>query len=223
MYNVFIGWDLHEIDAWHVLAHSIYRHASAPVSITPIIKSQVPLRRATDLRQSTEFSFSRFLVPWMAGYQGPSLFMDCDMMVTDDIVKLFKQFDNKYSLQVVKHDYECSTTTKFLDQVQSPYKRKNWSSVMLFNSPKCAHLTPIVVNTSSGMYLHQFGWLDDSEIGELTPEWGHLVGEYEVPEKVPANIHWTLGGPWFIDYSDTEYADLWFEEKDLMNATNERY
>jgi hypothetical protein len=223
MYRVFIGWDKHEVDAWHVLAHSIYRHASAPISITPIIKHQCPMSRDTEPEESTEFSFSRFLTPWLADFDGPALFMDCDMMVTDDIVKLFQQFNERYAVQVIKHDYECSTARKFLDQVQSPYAKKNWSSVMLFNATKCTYLSPVVVNATSGMFLHQFGWCDESEVGELTPEWGHLVGEYARPDRVPCNIHWTLGGPWFMDYEDTEYANLWFAEKDLMNSSNKRY
>ena len=223
MYRVFIGWDPHEIDAWHVLAHSIYRHASAPVSIAPIMRNQLPYsREKTDL-ESTEFSMTRFLVPWMAGYEGPALFMDCDMMVTDDIVKLFQQYNERYAVQVVKHDYTCKQGNKFLNQIQSTYHRKNWSSVMLFNAGRCQALTPSLVNKASGMFLHQFDWVHDSEVGELTPDWGFLVGEYEAIDPAPANIHWTLGGPWFVDTEDCDYADLWFAEKDLMNSANERY
>ena len=203
--------DPNETIAFHVLAASIWRHASAPVSVTPIKLNQVPMDRAREDLQSTEFSFSRFLVPWMCNYDGAALFMDCDMMVTDDIVKLFQQQSDRYAMQVIKHDYTPSTETKFLNQVQSRYKRKNWSSVMLFNNERCKALTPRAINHQSGMYLHQFEWLEDFEIGELAPEWGHLVGEYpwDLPYP-PANIHWTLGGPYFDDYIDTDFNELWF-------------
>ena len=108
MYKIFVGWDENEIEAYHVLAHSIIRHASAPVSITPIKLSQLPLTRERDEYQSTEFSFSRFLVPWMCNYQGWAVFMDVDMMVTGDIVELFQCANEKYAVQCVQHNYTPS-------------------------------------------------------------------------------------------------------------------
>jgi len=170
--------------------------------------------------QSTEFSFSRFLVPSLSNYEGWSLFMDCDMMVTSDIVELFQEANEKYAVHVVKHDYTPKTETKFLGQPQSVYERKNWSAVMLFNNSRCRQLTPQYVNTASGLQLHRFHWLHDSEIGSLPGKWNFLVGEYEKPKSVPANIHWTIGGPWFPEYVKTDYADLWFAEKDRVNGAN---
>lgn len=220
-YRVFIGWDEHEVEAFHVLAHSIYRHASAPVAIAPLKLSQLPMTRDRTEYQSTEFSFSRFLVPWLCDYKGKAVFMDADMMVTDDIIKLFQQGNERYAVQCVKHDYTPTTEMKFLGQKQSQYERKNWSAVMLFNNAKCQKLTPEVVNNESGLYLHQFKWLEDSEIGELTPEWNFLVDEYE-SDGVPANIHWTLGGPYFNEYANVEFADLWREERQSMVRTIQR-
>jgi len=218
-YRVFIGYDPNEVSAFHVLAASIWRQASAPVAITPIRLEQVPMDRPRAEYQSTEFSFSRFLVPWLCNYEGTALFMDCDMLITDDIVKLFQQQNQRYAVQVIKHDYTPSTATKFLNQKQSVYRRKNWSSVILFNCERCQALTPTHVNHQSGMYLHRFEWLEDCEIGELTPEWGHLVGEYSWNEPYPpANIHWTLGGPYFDETKDEEFNELWFAEKEKMNG-----
>lgn len=227
MLKIFIGWDENEVAAYHVLCHSIIRHASCPVSITPIKRDQVELWRERGEYESTDFSFSRFLVPYLCNYEGKALFMDCDMMVTKDIQTLFKQADERYAVQVCKHDYVPTTERKFLDQPQTSYPRKNWSSVMLFNNQKCRVLTPDVVNNANGLYLHRFNWLHDSQIGELPLTWNWLVGEYGVVEfykehgnlgAVPANLHWTLGGPWFDEFKETAWADLWRKEKEMMNA-----
>ena len=220
MYRIFIGWDPNEVDAYHVLCNSIIRHASAPVSITPLKKEHVPIWRERNPLQSTEFSFSRFLVPSLCNYEGWSLFMDCDMMVTRDIVELFREANERYAVQCVKHQYVPKTLTKFLGQKQSAYERKNWSAVMLFNNSRCRQLTPYYVNTATGRDLHQFAWLHDDEIGKLPGTWNFLVGEYDKPATLPANIHWTIGGPWFPEYIDTDYADLWFAERKLMYGTD---
>jgi hypothetical protein len=86
---------------------------------------------------------------------------------------------------------------EFLDRAQSSYEKKNWSSVMLFSNSKCRALTPDLVNTASGLVLHQFKWLTSDElIGELPPTWIHLVG-YDAPQASASNIHFTIGGPYF--------------------------
>lgn len=223
MLNVYIGYDPNETVAYHVLSHSILRHASCPVSVTPLVRDQLPYYRNRGELESTEFSFTRFLVPYLSDFEGWSLFLDCDMLVTDDIQSLFQCADHRYAVQVVKHDYTPKTERKFLDQPQSVYARKNWSSVILFNNKRCQKLTPEIVNSSSGLYLHRFEWLPDQEIGELHVKWNYLVGEFDWwPSKnghtPPSNIHYTLGGPWFEDSKDCEFADLWLKEKELMNG-----
>ena len=38
--------------------------------------------------QSTEFTYTRFLVPYLCGYQGKAIFIDCDMLCLGDIAEL---------------------------------------------------------------------------------------------------------------------------------------
>lgn len=121
-----------------------------------------------------------------------------------------------YSVRVVKHDYTPKTATKFLDQVQTKYEKKNWSSVMLFNNMLCRQLTPEYVEKAHGLDLHQFKWTQEHQIGQLPIEWNWLVGEYGRPEKPIKNYHYTMGTPCFSDYATSEYADLWFEEYNDM-------
>jgi lipopolysaccharide biosynthesis glycosyltransferase len=218
MINVFIGFDSREAVAYNVLAHSIQARATQPVAITPLMLSQLKgiLTRERHPLQSTDFSFSRFLVPYLADYAGWSIFMDCDMLVLDDIVNLWNQRDERFAVQVVKHEHIPKESTKFLNQPQSKYEKKNWSSVMLFNNAKCMALTPDYVNRASGLELHQFKWLDsDDLIGELPHRWNHLVGYDERNDDVSL-IHYTIGGPYFEEYRDTEHANAWFEERDAM-------
>ncbi|MAF94625.1 MAG: glycosyltransferase [Rhodospirillaceae bacterium] len=220
MIRVFIGFDAVETVSYHVLSHSIQARCSEPVSIAPLMLSQlsgVMTRERHDL-QSTEFSFSRFLVPSLCDYRGWALFMDCDMLVLDDMAELWKLRDDNFAVQVVKHDHVPEETTKFLGQPQSKYEKKNWSSVMLFNNEKCKALTPDFVNTATGLDLHRFQWLDgDHLIGDIPHRWNHLVGyDDKVAVSEVSNLHYTIGGPYFDDYKDTDYAAEWFAEKDAM-------
>ncbi len=216
--RIFIGFDPRETVAYNVLAHSIQTRASEPVAVAPLALSQlrrVLTRERHDL-QSTDFSFSRFLTPYLSGYAGWSLFMDCDMLMRDDVAKLWALRDERYAVQVVKHDHKPRETVKFLGAAQTSYAKKNWSSVMLFNNARCAMLTPDYVNSASGLDLHQFKWLQSDElIGELPHRWNHLVG-YDAPDADISLAHYTIGGPYFPEYADCPLADEWRAERDAM-------
>jgi hypothetical protein len=139
MIPVYIGFDPREAIAYSVLAHSIHAYATQPVSIAPLMLNQLQglLTRERHPLQSSDFSFSRFLTPSLSGYSGWSLFMDCDMLMLDDIAKLWAMRDERYAVMVVKHDHVPKEARKFLGEPQTKYEKKNWSSVMLFNNAKC--------------------------------------------------------------------------------------
>ena len=224
--RIWIGYDSNETIAYHVLSHSIISNASRPVSITPLMIDQLPMSRPRDEFQSTEFSFSRFLVPWLCKYEGRAIFMDCDMIVTDDICELWDMPMDR-TVAVVKHSYQPNMENKFLGQKQSNYPKKNWSSVMLFNNPMCKALTPERVNTASGKYLHQFEWVEYGDvaeysmIGDLPNLWNHLVGENnQCALKDAKLIHYTRGTPCFKPHSTGEAALLWLAEKHKMMHYN---
>jgi hypothetical protein len=224
MIRVFIGYDSREAVAFSVLAHSIHRRASQPVAIAPVMLSQLQgvFRREKNPLQSTEFSFSRFLTPWLCGYEGWAIFTDCDMIVREDIAKLWAMRDERYAVQVVKHHHVPKEEVKFLGAKQTKYEKKNWSSVMLMNCGKCRALTPEYVNSASGLELHQFKWLEsESLIGEIPSKWNHLVG-YDAPRADAALVHFTIGGPYFPEYEHCEYSDEWRKERDDMLAAQQR-
>ena len=216
MINIFIGYDSKERVAYNVLSHSIIQNSTKPVAITPIALNNLKddfVRERNNL-SSTEFSFSRFIIPHLMNYQGWALFMDCDMLMFEDVAELWRMRDDSKAIQVCKHDYTPKTDTKFLGQVQTKYPKKNWSSFMLMNCKKCTTLTPDYVNKASGLELHQFKWLESEElIGELPLEWNWLVSEYEYKQDVK-NVHFTEGGPWFTEYRECDYANDWFKNHD---------
>lgn len=226
--NLFIGYDSKEPIAYHVLAHSILTRASVPVAIHPLrqdtLRAAGLYTRDRGPTESTEFSLTRFLVPYLSGYSGYSVFMDSDMLCRVDIAELVPLIDaamprhltseNK-ALLCCQHDYTPHETTKFLGNVQTAYPRKNWSSVMVFDNLACRHLTPEYVNTASGLDLHRFNWLDDEQIGSLPLQWNHLVG-YSASSAPPNLVHWTDGGPWFRGYEGVLYSDEWYAEREAM-------
>ena len=220
MIRIFIGFDPRETVAFSVLAHSIVRRSSKPVSVSPIVLSHLSgvLTRERHPLQSSDFSFSRFLTPYLSGYEGFSLFMDCDMLMLADVASLWDTRDSRYAVQVVKHEHSPRESTKFLGEKQTSYEKKNWSSVVMFNNALCRRLTPGYVNAASGLELHQFKWLgSDADIGHLPVEWNHLVGEY-APNPDAKLVHYTLGTPCFAKYANCEYAQEWRDElTDLLN------
>jgi len=224
MLKVFIGYDSREDIAYQVCRESLARNSSIWLDIKPIKIQDMRERnlywRENDPLSSTEFSFTRFLTPYLAGYDGWALFCDCDFLFRRDISGLLGYADRTKACVLVKHDYRPAETVKMDNKPQHLYYRKNWSSFMLFN---CGHeaireLTPDVVNESTGMYLHQFEWLDDYLIGELPITYNYLEGWYtKHDEPNPVAVHFTRGGPWFDQWKNVEYANEWLKVKeDLM-------
>lgn len=222
--HIYIGFDSKEVVAYHVLCQSILEKSSIPVTFTPISLNNVEniFTRERNPLQSTEFSFSRFLVPYLSRYEGWALFADCDMLMRTDIAQLWELRDDRYAAMCVKHDYIPKVETKFLGQVQTKYEKKNWSSVILFNNAKCRKLDLDYVNTASGLELHQFKWLEsDDLIGELPASWNWLVNEYEYSPDAKL-VHFTDGGPYFDEYKNDDYAEEWFATRDRVLHVTQR-
>lgn len=220
--KVFVGWDSREDIAYQVCKHSIItRQHNAQV--VPLKQHELREKgwytRPLDKLASTEFTFTRFLIPELANFEGWALFMDCDMILTTDIKELFDQANDDYAVMCVQHDYTPKEGTKMDGQKQTVYPRKNWSSVMLINCghPSNKKLTQDLVNDPeiNGAYLHRFSWLKDEEIGRLDHTWNYLVGVYDDID-VPKLIHYTEGGPWFENYRDCKFNELWKAELQVM-------
>jgi lipopolysaccharide biosynthesis glycosyltransferase len=219
---VFVGYDSREDIAWQVCRHSLLRHADESLPVVPLRQSVLRelglYTRAPDASASTEFSLTRFLVPYLAAQSGWVLFCDCDFLFTTDVREVFAGLDPEKAVYCVQHDYTPAHDVKMDGKQQTAYPRKNWSSFMLFNCdhPDVRDLTPAVVNSASPAFLHRFRWIkDDSAMGALELDWNFLEGEYPKPDKTPRVIHYTNGGPWFDEWQNCDYAELWIRERDL--------
>lgn len=221
--TVVIGYDSREVPAWHVCAESILQNTSSLVRIIPL---HLPTLEKLGLmwrqdKGATDFSFSRFLAPYLAGYKGKVLFMDCDMVVRGDIKEVFDALPLDKCVAVVKHHWQPSDNVKFggLVTTQNKYEKKLWSAVMVFNcaSQKVKNLTPKAVNEMSGADLHQFKWTHESRVAELPEAWQWIPGHSHnrVPIEEAKLIHYTEEAPWWPNYPDKGSPEerIWLEEQ----------
>ena len=214
-----MGYDPREAVVFTVFNQSVIKYTSIPVSICPLHQDALNFDGQQD--GTNAFIFSRYLVPYLQDYKGWALFADGDMLITEDLKNLWDLRDDKYAVQVVKHDYKTKHYRKYINSPMESdnldYPKKNWSSVMLFN---CGHpankiLTKELVGEAGGAFLHRFQWLTDDEVGELPVEWNHLVGEYkENPDE--KLVHFTLVAPCFHHYYEDEYSGEWSDH--LLNS-----
>ncbi len=224
-FRVYIGWDSREDIAYQVARRSLLRHASIPVEAIPIrlpeLVAQGLYTRPVDPLASTEFTYSRFLVPHLAGFEGWALFVDCDFLFFGDIADLRDFQRPEWAVACVQHDYAPKETTKMDGVPQTVYPRKNWSSFMLFNCghPSTRQLTVETVNRETGAYLHRMQWAKDEEIGALPADWNWLEGWNEKPATgYPRAVHMTRGGPWFEAWQHVDYAAEWLAEARAYEA-----
>jgi lipopolysaccharide biosynthesis glycosyltransferase len=222
-FPVYVGFDPRESIAYDVCRHSILSRTRAPVTVAPLVQKDLRERklysRTGDPLASTEFTYTRFLVPALSHYSGWALYCDCDFLWLADIAALMALADERYAAMCVHHDHRPTEAMKMDGRVQTLYPRKNWSSLILWNCahPSNAALTPEVVNRETGSFLHRFSWLKDEEIGALPETWNWLEGWSAKPAGGPPNVvHYTRGGPWFDEWKGVDFADLWLAEADAM-------
>jgi len=217
----FIGYDSKEDIAYRVCKYSLQKRSSIKLNIYSLKIEELIAKklyfRSIDPLASTQFTYSRFLVPALMNYKGWAIFCDCDFIFFDDISKILASLDSAKAIYCVQHDYTPKEKHKMDGQKQTLYPRKNWSSFIVYN---CAHpsnmkLTPEIVNSESGAFLHQFKWLEDNEIGSLDERWNWLEGwTSNHNSNFPYAVHYTRGGPWFQEWQDVEFASEWIKERD---------
>jgi hypothetical protein len=226
MVDVYIGWDQRDALAYRVCEASILEHASVPVNIIPLkdweLRGKGCYWRAYHVDEkgqmwddrddkpfSTNFSFTRFCVPWLSDYRDELVvFCDADMLWRADIAELLTAVDKDAAVSCVKHDHRPMEKKKMDGVLQTVYSRKNWSSVMVMNPMKCANLTPYAINNQTGSWLHSFCWVRDEEIGEIPEEWNFLEG-WSPPDLTAKVIHYTRGTP-DMD-PNVDYAAPWWD------------
>lgn len=182
----------------NVTISSLYERSSVALAITPLVLAQLPI----DRRGLTEFSFARFLTPWLCEYSGWALFLDSDVILNCDVGVLFKHAledggDKAVYVPDVKPDFEKA-------------------AVMLFrcDHPDNKKLTPDYIDTTQD-YLHLLRWTQS--IGFLPMNANHCVG-YAKPqdlEKIQV-LHYTCGVPVWPETADCEHAEEWHKARRQM-------
>ena len=212
---LYVGFDPREAACYHVFAQSVLDKATVPVAFHPLAAKQ--LSGFDGQRDGTNaFIYSRFLVPYLQNYTGWAIFADGDMVLVEDIAKLWglrDEFLINKALAVVKHDYRTKNPRKYLgtpmEAENLDYPGKNRSSVILWNCGHMANhiLTPEFVAEAPGSFLHRFSWLNESQIAELPAEWNALSLEQDV--SLASLIHFTCGAPGFEAYRHSPGAEHW--------------
>lgn len=208
--KLFIGYDPREAIGFHCFLNSVIEQSSARIEALPLDSKGLP-------QGSNTFTTSRFLVPWLCGFEGHAIFVDgCDMLAQADLAELDALFDPQYAVQVVKReDYESRHDRKYIGTLmecpQTNYHRKNWASVMLINCEhfKWAAFNPESIAGTNVLDLLQLNAFRDEEIGALPNEWNRLVDEYDDPAGAKI-LHWSNGVPAFAHYQTAPAADRWF-------------
>jgi lipopolysaccharide biosynthesis glycosyltransferase len=211
MNRIFIGWDNGMPDAGNVLAYSLNKHAKRPIDISFLnineLKAKYDFNRKHDPLASTEFTYSRFLIPYICGYEGTAMFLDNDMLAFGDINEIFDLDMTGLALRVVKHQQEVITAIKMDGKAQSWYPRKNWSSMMLMDCSKLRCWTKEVVENQTGAFLHRFETIPDEQVGEISKTW-NVLDEIKSDTKL---WHFTSGGPYHKNYADMPGSGIWYK------------
>jgi lipopolysaccharide biosynthesis glycosyltransferase len=205
MIRIFIGYDAREDLAYRVLKYSLEKHSSQPLEIRPLVLQDLDFARLWDPLQSTEFTYTRFLVPHLCRYEGCAIFMDCDMLSLGDIAALARLDMTGYALRVFKHAHTPTSAVKMDGMVQSSYPRKNWSSLMVMNCARLRMWTKEAVETKPAAWLHRFEPIADDLIGDIPDGW-NVLDRYDEHTQL---LHYTEGGPWFEAYRRHPFGNVW--------------
>ncbi|MFQ5774199.1 MAG: hypothetical protein ACE5GS_06765 [Kiloniellaceae bacterium] len=225
MLRVYIGWDPRDAAAYEVCRHSLLAHASIPVEAVPLrdwvlrarglywrpyhVDERGQMWDARDGKPfSTAFSYTRFCVPLMEDYGArPVVFCDADMLWRADVAELM-DLAGEAAVACVKHEHRPAEREKMTGNIQTVYRRKNWSSLMVLRPSRCVGLTPYAVNNMPRDWLHGLCWIDDAAIKGLPEAWNWLEG-WSDPALEPRVVHFTRGTPDMPGYAGVAYGEEW--------------
>lgn len=223
--RVYIGWDPRDELAFRACVVSLRRYSSIPLDIYPLkdydlrhlgiyhrpyhVEHNGQMIDSKELRPfSTQFSYTRFAVPFLEKGMEPVLFCDADMLWRRDIADLLALADDSKAIMCVQHDHRPPETRKMDGIVQAHYLRKNWSSLMLIRPELCT-INKLTLNTASRLYLHGLLWQKEETIGNLPQCWNWLEGWSDGGIE-PAVVHYTRGTPDMLG-DQLPFAKEWWE------------
>ena len=193
--EVWIGHDHRQPLSYNVMRYSVESNASKPVPVNGLFINQLPMSR----QGATEFTFSRFLVPYLMDYEGIGIFCDEDQAVTGDIWELFA-----YASKL--KDWDVA--------VMKDQERFEWPSVMIFNNANCTTLTPEFVDDEENT-LFDFAWTKEERIESFPEIWNHCCG-MKPPREDAKLYHWTQGIPYWTECRGLREDEIWFQAYQTM-------
>lgn len=214
-FNVFIGYDSTQDEAYHVCRQSLIDVGVDPDMIVPLelgsLRKLGVYWRKDDSKASTEFAYTRFLVPFLSGYSGRSMFCDSDFLWRQNPLDPLLYCHSGHAITCVQHQLSAlPSNRKMGGKVQELYPRKNWSSLMVFDNVQCTRLTPKVVSTEAASFLHQLQWAPGS-VGSIEKKYNHLVGYKGYDHPDPIGVHFTDGVPTMPGCESVPFAGEWFD------------
>lgn len=216
--RIFVGCDDSQLVAGHVLEHSIRKHASVPVEMFFMNNMPIKPPRHARNRPGTGFSFNRFLIPKLAGYHGKAIYLDADMLVFDDIAKLWSiPFEGRKVLCSVQHEMPRGWENK---QNNPLGEGRYWTpgrqmSVMLMDCDRLDwNIDKIIEALDAGQYSYknlmaEFCILRPEEIGDTIANTWNCLEWYE-PGRSQL-VHFTVvpTQPWKNDRN--ALTELWHQ------------
>ena len=99
---IYVGYDSKEDIAYRVCKQSILNTSSKEIKVQSLKIQELIAKkyytRSVDPLASTEFTYSRFLVPKLMNYKGWAVFCDCDFLFFEDVANLFKDLDDSKAI-----------------------------------------------------------------------------------------------------------------------------
>jgi hypothetical protein len=118
-----------------VCEFSAVRLSSAPINVVHTFDKPIPEPENVRPMNRTGFSFVRFAAPELAGYEGRAVYLDSDMLLYQDIVKLFDISMGQWAV----------------------LRPANQSAVLLYDCARLSHwrVADVLARLSSGEYEYK--------------------------------------------------------------------
>lgn len=198
MIRIFIGTEPRQSIADKVLEHTVRKYATEPVEFHRMQNLDIDLSKPGLPKTGTGFSFYRFCIPRLAGYQGRAIYLDADMILFTDIAALWNTPFNGATV------------------LATPGKL----SVLLLDCDRLRwDVDQIIDGLAKGRYnydqlMKEFCFLAPDELSYCLPaEWNSLDLYHEEHTKLLHYTHLQLQ-PWITDAHRLGY--LW--ERELQDA-----
>lgn len=164
--RVFVASTVAEWLPTRVLEFSIQETSALPVQLHRIasFERDIPMPSELRNRPRTPFSFQRFLIPELCGYQGRAIYLDADMQLFTDIGELWSAPMGRHDLLTVREGTEG---------------RKGQFSMMLLDCERLQwRIASIVQGLDEGQYTYEHLMYEMCVAGSvgrtLDPGWNSL-------------------------------------------------